>query len=150
VTVKDLIVRHEGCKRWRYQDTDGHWTVGVGHNLDADPLDPDLYETDGSLSATTIDEILDEDIALATTAVRQLTDPWYLNLSPARQAVLVDMAFTMGGAGLQTFQVFLGCVSAGNFTAAADAMLASKWATDEAPARAQEDAMMMRTGAWPA
>jgi lysozyme len=149
MTVKDLITRHEGCEPRRYQDTDGHWTVGVGHNLDADPLDPALYEPDGSLSATTIDEVLDEDIALATVAVRRLCDPWYLNLNAQRQAVLVDMAFEMGGAGLQTFQVFLGCVSAGNFTAAADAMLASKWATEEAPARAQEDAMIMRTGAWP-
>jgi lysozyme len=150
MTVKDLITRHEGRKRWSYRDQDGHWTIGVGHNLDADPLPPELYEPDGSLSDATIDEVLEDDISNATVAVRRLCDPWYLNIDAVRQAVLIDMAFEMGFEGLRSFQQFLGCVAATNYAAASEAMMASLWATKQVPTRAAEDALMMRTGAWPA
>lgn len=150
MNVKDLITRHEGIRSRPYRDEYGNLTVGVGHNLDANPLPPELFEPNGTLSPTTIDEVLDDDIAAATVAARRLTDPWYLNLSPVRQAVLVDMAFAMGLAGLQTFQHFLGCMAAGNFESAALAMLSSKWATKDAPERAHEDAEMIRSGMWPA
>ena len=54
----------------------------------------------------------------------------------------------MGVADLLAFHNTLAAVAAGNWQAAHDGMLASKWA-GQVEARATEDATMMLTGQWP-
>jgi lysozyme len=148
VTVWDLIIRHEGVRLRPYVDATGHRTIGVGHNLDVHPLAADFYRADGSISPATCDEILGYDIAAVVGALQSKLAPWYQTLDEVRQAVLIDMGFNLGVAGLLTFAHTLGCVSAGNYESAAASMLASKWATQVGP-RATEDAAMMSSGLWP-
>jgi lysozyme len=73
------------------------------------------------------------------------TLPWWRNLSPVRQRVLVNMAFNLGMVGLLTFKNTLGAMQNGSYAAAAAGMLSSKWAT-QVGVRAERLADMMRTG----
>lgn len=146
--VRDLIIKHEGVRLRPYTDSTGHKTIGVGHNLDAIPLAPALYLSDGSITPAVCDQVLSDDIAAATGGLVINCSPWFQELDDVRQAVLIDMAFNMGIRTLLTFQHTLGCVSAGNYASAAASMLASRWA-QEVGIRAVEDAQMMRGGGWP-
>jgi lysozyme len=57
------------------------------------------------------------------------------------------MAFQMGTDGLLGFKNTLALIRDGKYTEAADAMLASKWAT-QTPARAKRLSDQMRSGQW--
>jgi lysozyme len=115
--VKDLIQKHEGLRLQPYTDTTGNITIGYGHNCTANPLDPSLYEPDGSISQATADEVFDDDLAAATLALVTNWTPHFQTLDPVRQAVMQDLSFNMGWATLSTFQTFLGRMSAGNYGA---------------------------------
>jgi len=64
-----------------------------------------------------------------------------------RQAVLVDMAFNLGRAGLASFQKMRAALALGDFERAAAEMLDSLWAR-QVGRRARELAEMMQTGQW--
>lgn len=66
-----------------------------------------------------------------------------------RICVLLNMAHQMGLDGLAAFVNTLAAVSRGEYSLAADSMLASKWAK-QTPVRAKREAEIMRTGQWPA
>lgn len=127
------LSRDEGRKLKPYIDTVGKTTIGVGRNL-----------TDVGISDAECDALLQNDIGRAVAWLdRNL--PWWRGLDPVRQRVIVNMAFNMGG-GLLTFVNTLAAMKRGDYAAAADGMLASKWA-NQVGARAQRLAQMMRTGA---
>ena len=73
--------------------------------------------------------------------------PWARALSPERQAVLVNMAFNLGIAGLLAFKRMLAACERGEYAAAAREMLDSVWAK-QVGARAVRLAEQMRTGEW--
>jgi lysozyme len=73
--------------------------------------------------------------------------PWFNMLNDARKAVLLNMSFQLGVAGLMQFKKTLEYVEAGQYEEAAAGMLKSKWAT-QTPNRAKEMAEQMRTGQW--
>lgn len=73
--------------------------------------------------------------------------PWYDSLDEARQGVLANMAFQMGVDGLLGFRNTLAMVERGEYAAAADGMMASKWA-QQTPRRAARLSQQMRTGEW--
>ena len=71
---------------------------------------------------------------------------WWRDLDPVRQDVIVEMAITLGVAGLLAFRHTLEAAHCGAFAHAADRMLTSRWAS-EAGERARRLAAMMRSGA---
>lgn len=71
--------------------------------------------------------------------------PWWRTLGAVRAAVLLQMAYQMGVAGLLAFKNTLACAGNGDFAGAAANMLDSDWAK-ETPARAEREAEQMRTG----
>lgn len=143
-TVEELIAKHEGRKNATYKDSLGIPTIGIGHNIQAHPLPPGFVSP---LTDEQVDLLFQADLANAEAALRQHL-PWVDSLSDARLAVLVDMVFNMGIGGVLGFPHTLAAIQAGNWQAAHDGMLASKWAT-QVGARAKEDAEMMLTGEWP-
>jgi lysozyme len=137
VTVSDLIIKHEGTRLFPYTDTVGKLTIGIGRNL-----------TDIGISQDEADMLLTNDLDRARTGIAEAWPP-FSQLDEVRQAVIEDMAFNMGVAGLLQFHNTLAAVAAGNWQEAHDGMLASKWAKQVGP-RATEDAEIMLTGQWPA
>jgi lysozyme len=126
------LVKHEGFSNKPYTDTVGKITIGVGRNLS----DKGISDAEAQmLLANDIDECVDD---LATFA-------WLKTLNPVRQRVLLDMRFNLGPNRLREFKRTLALIEAGEFTKAAEAMLASKWAT-QVGRRATTLSRMMATG----
>ncbi|AET91089.1 phage lysozyme [Burkholderia sp. YI23] len=132
-TLKAELTRDEGRRARIYVDTVGKTSGGVGRNL-----------SDVAFSDDEIDLMLSNDIERAELSLDARL-PWWRNLDPVRQRVILNMCFNMGIAGLLTFVNTLAFVKSGNWNAAANGMLASKWA-NQVGARAQRLAQMMRTG----
>lgn len=129
--LKSLLVKHEGLRLGPYRCTAGKLTIGVGRNLD----DCGITEAEAAF-------MLDNDITRVESELAAAL-PWFRRLDAIRQVVLADMAFNLGTRGLLTFHRTLANVESGNYAAAADAMLASKWAT-QVSGRAHELADLMR------
>lgn len=131
-----LVRHHEGLRLTPYLDTTGHWSIGYGRNL-----------TDVGISRDEAECLLQHDLA-RTVAQVEGRWPWVAALDPVRHAVVVDMAFNLGIAGLATFKRTLALWQRGRWAAAATAMLESQWAR-QVGTRAVRLAGMMRTGQWP-
>ena len=69
------------------------------------------------------------------------------NCNPARQDILISMAYQMGVDELALFRGTLGSIAAGDFNAGANGMLDSLWAR-QTPDRARRHAEVMRTGTY--
>ena len=147
-SVQELLEQNEGRRLWPYTDTRGHLTWGIGHLLGADDADDAVAPDVAALLNQAIDLQFRHDVATAVTAVTAVL-PQYPSLDPVRQAVLVDMAFNLGGKGLAAFTTFLSCVASGQWAAAA-ADLRGTLVYIELPGRYERLATMIQTGEWPA
>lgn len=131
-TLVAELKRDEGVRLRPYFDTVGKTTIGVGRNL-----------ADGGISQSECELLLQNDIA---RTIRWLDRnlPWWRALNAVRQRVLIHMAFNLGG-NLLTFINTLAAIQHSDYEAAANEMLASKWAT-QVGQRALRLANAMRTG----
>jgi lysozyme len=121
-----------------YQDHLGWWTIGVGRLIDK--------RKGGGITKAESEYLLNNDVTTRLTELERRL-PWFNSLDDARKAVLLNMSFQLGVAGLMGFQKTLAHVKAGEYLLAADSMLNSKWAT-QTPKRANELATQMRHGKW--
>ena len=146
VVNKDALIKqlriHEGVRRNPYRDTKGILTVGVGHNMEANPLPSDWKFP---LTDVQINLLLSKDIDEIAKAPLDKNIPWYKSLNDARQNVLLNMCFNMGWTTLSKFKNTLSLVQRGMFPEASKAMLQSKWAKDVGN-RAVELAKIMEEG----
>lgn len=127
------LIRDESLRLKPYKDTVGKITIGIGRNLD-----------DVGISHDEALVLLNNDLDKASSQVcTQL--PWTINLDDARVAVLINMCFNLGIAGLLGFHNMLSLIQSGNYTAAANAMLESKWAS-QVGLRAVRLSEQMRVG----
>lgn len=123
----------EGVRRYPYVDTVGKTTIGIGRNL-----------TGKGLSAGEIAVLFENDLNEAIAELnREL--PWWTDLDPVRQEVLINMMFNLGSARLLKFKNTLAAIKQGRYAAAAIGMRASLWAT-QVGARAERLAREMETG----
>ena len=129
----------EGFCRTVYQDTLGYWTIGVGRLVDSSAPGSGLRDSE-------IELLLRNDIEDRIVSLGKVL-PWFHELDEARQGVLVNMAFQLGVKGLLGFSNTLGLVSRGQYEAASQQMLQSKWAK-QTPERAARLAQQMKTGKW--
>jgi lysozyme len=136
--LTNQLRRDEGEVLHAYQDHLGFWTIGIGRLIDK--------RKGGGLTKDEAAYLLGNDIARFTNALRTRL-PWFDRIDEARQGVLANMAFQMGVDGLLGFRNTLGMIERGEYDAAANAMLQSKWA-QQTPQRAARLAQQMRTGEW--
>jgi lysozyme len=133
--VVPFLMRDEGLRRRPYRCTAGHLTIGYGTNLDAG-LDDDEAMF-----------LLEHRINKAISACLA-TFPWFAGLDAVRSQVVVMMTYQLGIEGVAAFKVMRAALEKRDFAAAADAMLDSKWARADSPARAYRLATAMRRGTW--
>jgi lysozyme len=136
MNIVDQLRRDEGDSPTCYQDHLGNWTIGVGR----------LIGPGGGLSPAEIAYLLNNDIIERRLALEAAL-PVYKILPPARQGVLLNMAFNMGVRGLLNFKKMLAAVEAGQWGVAAKEMLDSKWAR-QLPARSARLAAQMEENLW--
>jgi lysozyme len=135
--TKQLTI-DEGEVLHAYQDHLGYLTIGVGRLIDK--------RKGGGITKEEAAYLLQNDINTRIDAL-QTKIPWVKELAQARQGVLVNMSFQLGVDGLLKFTRTLAYIQAGDYAAAADNMLKSKWAA-QTPLRAERMAKQMRTGKW--
>lgn len=120
-----------------YPDSVGKLTIGYGHLVEKG-LPPDIALM-----------LFQCDVADAIEDVRH-NFSCYDQLSRPRQLVLCSMAYNLGRVGLSKWPRFIGAVHLGKWDEAADELLNSKAAREDAPARYRQLAQMMRenTSTW--
>lgn len=132
----EQLKRDEGLHLFPYKDSAGKLTIGYGRNLD-----------DNGISEDEAYILLVNDIDRVRTQLARAV-PWYRDMNhPAREAVLENMAFNLGTAGLMRFTRALEAVRAGVYNDAAKHMLHSLWAK-QVGQRAERLAEQMRKGEW--
>ena len=131
MTLKDLLIKHEGVRLKPYTDTVGKLTIGVGRNL-----------ADRGITYSEAMAMLDKDIADATNNCLH-EFPWFAGLDEQRKWVILSMVFNLGLEGLKKFKRMLSYVELGDYEGAAWEMAQSKWA-QQVGMRAVELQEMMR------
>lgn len=128
-----LLRSHEGLRLSPYVDSRGSPAVGYGHTRTLTPVTRSRAEI-----------LLRQDLAHVDAALRARL-PWFDDLSPVRQAVLLDMGYNLGVEGLLRFRRTLAAVEAQRWDVAAASMLRTPWAR-QVGLRARCLSWMMRTG----
>jgi len=130
--LRETITRHEGSRLNMYQDTLGIWTIGVGHNIQEKGISPAVMEL-----------MLDEDIEEAIVELKRSVS-FFSKMPEQVQEALVNLSFNMGIPRLMQFKKTLAYLRDGDFEAAADELLDSRYA-EQVGRRADEVADMIRS-----
>jgi lysozyme len=137
------LTRDESVRLHVYPDSRGFDSIGIGHNLDANPLPFDV--SNGITMQQALQILHDDGARIWAKLYRDL--PWLANLDDARQGVYKNMSFNMGAGGVENFHHSLDDAKAGNYAQAALDMQASAWYTQVGD-RAKRLCEQMRTGIW--
>lgn len=128
VLFKELCAE-EGMSRTVYYCPAGKLTVGVGHNLEANPamsIIKKKLKLGENVSMDIIRTLFKNDVSEVITSLDNRL-PWFKDLSPARQYVLISMGFNMGVPGLMKFKNTLGCLQRGDIKGCCYGMRSSRW-----------------------
>ena len=131
MTLRDLIIKHEGIKGKVYYDSEGIATIGVGRNLE-----------DVGMSYDESMLLLDNDIKRVLKACWH-EFPWFIDLSEDRQNVVASMVFNLGLEGFKKFKKMIRAIEKEDWTEAACQMIDSHWAA-QVKGRAVELANLMK------
>ncbi len=131
--IRAQLKRDEGFRSHPYRDTRGKLTIGYGRNL----TDDGITEPEGSV-------LLDQDLYNAVNAVQHVF-PWSARLDDVRLGVLIQLEVNVGLAGEAKFVQLLAHCAAGQWDAAAGALIDSA-ADHQEPARIMRWAQELRTG----
>lgn len=141
--LTDDIVEHfiseEGYRNKAYRDSEGYYTIGIGHLLSKTRNYAGLVWSDEQV----IDQF-EKDFHKAVKGVEELYPDFYTYGSLV-QLALVDMCFQMGKGGLSKFTTTNRLIEDREWDSAADQALKSLWAT-QTPRRAKRTTDKIRTG----
>ena len=138
MSLIDQIKKDEGFCRYAYKCTAGKWTIGYGLNIDPDESGPGISEKFALM-------ILNEHVTEVTRQLWNRIPDVMSQLDPARQDVLVMMAYQMGVAGLMKFKKTLDYLKNKQWDKAGEEMLDSAWAK-QTPLRAKRLSNMIVSG----
>ncbi len=130
--LRKHLVREEGVRLEPYLDSEGFWTIGIGHLIDnrkGGRLPAGVYSFPITLQQAY--QTLETDVHIVETGLWRRI-PWFQGLSDVRKVVLLSMAFQIGVFGLLKFRKTLQFVENGDFRAAGIEMLRSNWARQTA------------------
>lgn len=127
------IASDEGWRARAYKDTKGLLTWGFGFQVEAIEMPINV----GQLWLQTIISNLEQWLWAHI--------PCYAGLVEPRKYVLLNMIYNLGADGLLEFKHMMAALQAGDYAAAASAIVAS----EIAPGRAQRLAAIMESGQWP-
>lgn len=158
--LKELLKRFEGESLKPYPDTEGFMTIGVGWNMDANPLPDDIMEylcEEGEITQEMSDRLLkisskkaemDLDDALAVPIIFNGEKAYRMppgSIFPNRYIALASVMFNIGPTKFRKFKKMIKAVQEGDWDKAADELLNSK-RTKQVGERAEIEARMLREG----
>lgn len=135
--AKQMLKRHEGLRLTVYECTAGKKTIGYGRNLE-----------DRGITEQEAEQLLNNDIQAIEEQLRNSFD-FYMGLTDTRKAVLIDLTFNIGLAGVKGFKKMLNALHKQNYVEAKKQLLDSRYAT-QVPNRALELAELLEgaQGQW--
>lgn len=159
-TLEQLLTLDEGKRLKPYQDSRGIWTIGIGHNLQANVLPAGLLPPEvpttysgcmdhlnaNGLTENQCDQLFEHDIVAVAGFLRIF--PGFAAVDLVRQKALQDMAFNLGEDAFRGFGMFNSLWGTGRWAdAAADLRRTKVYA--ELTKRYERLARMLETGQWP-
>jgi len=145
--LKEMLAADEGRKKKPYKCTAGHWTIGVGRNMDANPLPPEIatyLEETGEITDLMIDDLLDFDSASAILDCGKVW-PGFKSFSENRQLALANFMFNVGIGTAKKFVNTNYAINHGNWERAAQGLENSLWYR-QVPNRAKRIVALIRGG----
>lgn len=141
--IIDDLKDEEGFRASPYYCSEGYPTVGYGKKLGPKhtPLLWYTFRVPEPVAAVW----LQHDVAELAGRIQERHPREWDACNTRRRDVLIAMAYQLGLDGLANFKRTLAAIERGDFAAAADEMLDSKWAT-QTPARARRLAEVMTRG----
>lgn len=141
------LIRDEGIRQTAYQDSEGLWTIGIGHLIDDGKETPRISK----LTLPEVYAFLEMDVDTAEQVCRRLFPQWLL-IGTVRQDALINMAFNLGNR-LEGFKKFIAnvnhaldtCADEESWQAAGREMMDSKW-SKQVGQRAVRLRAMIETG----
>jgi len=126
------LMLDEGCRLKAYADQYGNLTVGVGRNLDGNPLSDAELAVIGHDARTlpiTHDQalLLLHNDEMRAFNVLNYNCPWWSSLDDVRGRVLVDLVFNLGVVKFLGFHTFLTLMRTGKYKQAADDLSGTAW-----------------------
>ena len=118
--MKELIeelIRDEGVKLFPYKDTEGHLTIGIGHNLER------------GISLNVANYMLREDVDICILELDKAIPAIFSKLNIDRQNVLINMCFNLGINRFLSFKKMLLALERRDYKQASIEMLDSKWSS---------------------
>ena len=154
------LIADEGFKRERYKCPAGHWTIGIGHNLEAGPLPADVWQLIRSDHPQIATGLLADGIQLADDIVYKLFASDVLNavasldaiwigwraLTEHRKRALINLAFQMGQSRLLGFIKFWRAIKNHDYSVAADELKDSLWFVQTQASRTSRVIEKIRNG----
>ena len=147
--IQKRLMIHEGCVDHVYTCPAGFKTIGIGRNLETNPLTAKEKEVVKDLNKITVEQaiyLLKNDVKRCTKDLINNVSFFY-QLDDERQYALLDMCFNMGIKRLLGFKRMLNAMLIGDYRGAAKECLMSKYAKDVGK-RAQRIARLIETGVW--
>lgn len=127
--LKQQLIRHEGLRLKPYKCPANHNTIGVGHNLDANPL-PDVLshhlDVFGCITEDMAFELLEQDVAQAVTDCNRLYKD-FDKFTERRKHALIDFVFNVGFRTAKSFYNTNRAINRGDWEAAAKGLENSLW-----------------------
>jgi len=111
----ESIRKHEGLSLLPYKDTEGHLTIGFGHNLDSGITIQQAYQ------------LLESDLEICTSELDKGFPGWREHPEHV-QNTLIELQFNLGRPRLSGFKKMWAALGNDDYETAAKEMLDSKWA----------------------
>ena len=140
----EMLKRHEGevvtnGRHLIYKCSKGHWTIGIGRNVD---VNGGL-----GLSDDEVDYLLENDIA---RVIKELSSEfrWFADLDDVRRDAMIDISFNLGATRLRKFVRALDAMERADYESASEEFLDSDWSRT-VKGRSVELSAMIVTGEYP-
>jgi GH24 family phage-related lysozyme (muramidase) len=140
----EMLKRHEGevvtnGRHLIYKCSKGHWTIGIGRNVD---INGGL-----GLSEKEVDFLLEQDIE---RVIKELSIEfgWFADLDDVRRDAMIDISFNLGATRLRKFVLALDAMERADYQTASKEFLDSDWSR-QVKGRSIELASMIATGEYP-
>ena len=137
----EMLKRHEGevvtnGRHLIYKCPAGHWTIGIGRNVD---VNGGL-----GLSDAEVDFLLEGYIE---RVIKELSSEyrWFIDLDEVRKDAMIDISFNIGATKLRKFVLALDAMERADYKTAAEEFLNSDWSRT-VKGRSIELAAMIETG----
>lgn len=151
-TCIQRLVVNEGIKLKSYRCPAGYVTIGIGRNLDLNPLTQEELAYVGH-NCRTFFISKDQAFYLCRNDIKRVKEqldkelPWWRDLNTDRQFVMIDLCYNMGIKKLLGFQKTLQSIATGYYIKAGEQLLQSLYAK-QVGKRARRNAECLQTGVY--